>query len=63
MEEEEVDFEECKSKKIEDIQRRDLKADKFENEEKQLFNDMEIQAHPIKMNNVKKLKFLNLLMN
>ena len=30
MEEEEADFEECERKEIEDIQRRDLKADKFE---------------------------------
>ena len=63
MEEEEADFEECERKEIEDIQRRDLKADKFESEEKQLFNDMEIEAHPITMINVKKLKFLNLSMN
>jgi len=55
MEEEEADFEECESEEIENIQRSDLKADKFENEEKQLFNDVEVETRPIMMNKVKKI--------
>jgi len=55
MEEEEADFEECESEEIEDSQRRDLKAVRFENEEKQSFNDVEIETRPIMMNKVKRI--------
>ena len=55
MEEEEADLEECESEEVEDIHRRDLKAVKFENEEKQLFNNVEVETRLIMMNKVKKI--------